>query len=135
MVQDKSSKVIGKINEIKTNIESFLSDVNVNDLKASFNQMVQDAQKDLNNLITRDLETVKKKLQKERTDIEKKAKKFLDQQKKELDLLQEKVEKLIKNNSQSKTMKTSAKKVTKKATTKKVSKKVSKVAKKVSKKV
>jgi hypothetical protein len=42
---DKKSKVIGKFSEIKSNIESFISDVNVNDIKSSFNIMVKDAQK------------------------------------------------------------------------------------------
>lgn len=126
-MSETKNKVIGKINEIKSNVEEFLADVNVKDLKSSLNLLVQDAQKDFNKLVEKDLQTVKAKLQKERADIEKKAKKFLDGHKKELDGLQAKIEKLLKRNKAKAAP-------AKKATKKKVSKKVSKVVKKVAKK-
>lgn len=96
MTEETKNKVMGKINEIKTNIETFISDVNVNELKTSFNTMVKDAQKDFNKLVEKDLESVRGKLQKEKNDIEKKAKKFLDGHKKELNVLQGKIDKLMK---------------------------------------
>lgn len=99
MSEDTKTKVMGKINEIKSNIESFISEVNVNELKSSFNLMVKDAQKDLNKLIDKDLENVKKKLNKEKADFEMKAKKFLDGHKKELETLQAKFDKLVKATS------------------------------------
>jgi hypothetical protein len=77
MNEGRKNRVIGKINEIKSNIETFISDVNVNDLKSSFNLMVKDAQKDFHKLMEKDLENLKKKLQTEKSEFENKAKKFL----------------------------------------------------------
>lgn len=96
MGEDTKAKVIGKINEIKSNIETFISDVNVNELKSSLNVMIKDAQKDFSKVVDRDLENVKKKLQKEKSDFEAKAKKFLDGHKKEVAMLQSKIDKLMK---------------------------------------
>jgi len=131
MNEGRKNRVMGKINEIKSNIETFISDVNVNDLKSSFNLMVKDAQKDFNKLMNRDLEVLKKKLQKEKSDFESKAKKFLEGHKKELATLQSKVDKLIKSTAKLNSSKTtSSPKMTPSSTTtkKKVIKKVAKVA-------
>lgn len=128
---DKKSKVIGKINEIKSNIETFISDVNVNEIKSSINVLVKDAQKDFNKLINKDLDSVKKKLQKEKADIEKKAKVFLEGHKKELNALQAKFDKLVKkakSESATASPKKTTKKVAKKAPAKKATKKASKKA-------
>lgn len=95
MTEDTKNKIKGKFNEIKSNIETFISDVNVTELKASFNTMVKDAQRDFNKILDKDLDVVKKKLQKEKEDIEIKAKKFLENHKKELDSLQVKFDKLV----------------------------------------
>jgi len=97
MNEGRKNRVIGKINEIKSNIETFISDVNVNDLKSSFNLMVKDAQKDFHKLMEKDLENLKKKLQTEKSEFENKAKKFLDGHKKELAVLQSKIDKLVKS--------------------------------------
>jgi hypothetical protein len=125
--QDTKAKVIGKINELKSNIENLISQVKVAEVKNSINAMVKDAQKDFNKLVDKDLEVVKNKLIKEKADIEKKAKKFFDNHKKELNSLQAKVEKLIKANSKKKPVAkvaaTSAQKV------KKIAKKARKVVK------
>jgi hypothetical protein len=130
MSEETKNKVMGKINEIKSNIESFISDVNVSELKSSFNLMVKDAQKDFNKLIDKDLQNVKKKLNKEKADFELKAKKFLDGHKKELDTLQSKFEKLVKATSQLKTKKgpTVAKASDAPTSKKKVMKKVAKAS-------
>ena len=96
MTEETKKKMMGKINEIKSNIETFIADVNVNDLKTSFNHLVKDAQSDLNKLIDRDLDNMKKKLQKEKEEFETKAKKFLEAQKKELSILQGKFDRLVK---------------------------------------
>ncbi|MFP5386345.1 MAG: hypothetical protein ACLGHN_09725 [Bacteriovoracia bacterium] len=128
MNEDKKKKVIDKINEIRANIESFIADVNINELKSSFNTMIKDAQKDINNLVDRDLENVKKKLQKEKVDLESKAKKFLEKQKKELATLQAKFDKLVKATSKLKGKKPAP---TKPAPSKQsVKKKVAKASKK-----
>lgn len=116
---DTKTKVLGKINELKSNVQTFISDVNVAEIKASLNAKVKEAQKDWNKLVDRDLQDMKKKLQKEKAEVEVKAKKFLYNHKKELNALQAKIDKLVK----------SAKKVkappAKKATTKKaIAKKV-----------
>jgi len=129
MTEDRKAKVIGKINEIKSNIETFISDVNVNDLKKSFNLLVKDAQADFQRVVNKDLEAVKAKLHKEKADYEKKAKEFLAKHKKEIEVLQAKLAKL-----QGKApVKTTTKKV---ATTKKVptTKRVARATKKVAKK-
>lgn len=126
-VEDTKTKVMGKINELKSNVQTFINDVNVQDIKASLNAMMKDAQKDWNKLVDRDLQDMKKKLQKEKAEVEVKAKKFLDGHKKELNMLQAKIEKLVKSAKQVKApaKKASAKKATAKkvATKKKVSKK------------
>jgi hypothetical protein len=97
--EETKNKVMGKINQIKSNIETFISDVNVSELKASLNVIMKDAQKDISQLVEKDLETVRTRLQKEKEDFETKAKKFLDGHKRELATLQDKFDKLVKASS------------------------------------
>ena len=116
---------MGKINEIKSNLETFISDVNINELKNSFNQMIKDAQKDFKGRVDKDLEAMKKKLHKEKEDFEQKAKGFLDNHKKELVTLQAKLDKLVKAAEKLRQVKVKAPKAgvtTKKKITKKVAK-------------
>jgi hypothetical protein len=80
----QKEKVMGKINEIKKNVETFIADVNVNELKESLNTMVKDAQKDFSNLVDKDLGALKTKFAKEKSILEKKAKKFYEGHKKEI---------------------------------------------------
>lgn len=94
--QGQKAKVMNKINEIKSNIETFISDVNVNDLKDSLNTMVKDAQKDFGKMVDKDLGNFKSKFAKEKSVLEKKAKKFFDNHKKEISALQSKFDKLVK---------------------------------------
>lgn len=129
-VQEKKDKVMGKINEIKSNIETFIADVNVNEIKASVNTMMKDAQKDINKLVDKDLVSLKKKFHKEKAILEKKANKFLDGHKKEIQALKSKFEKMVKSSKKSPAKSAAAAGATKK----KVSKKVAKVVKKVAKK-
>jgi DNA anti-recombination protein RmuC len=126
MTETTKTKVKAKINEIKNNIESFMADVNINELKSSLNTIVKDAQADLNKMIDKDLENVKKVLQKEKNDFESKAKKFLDNHKKELATLQTQIDRLVKAGAKLKRIKATAS--AKKATTtkKQVKKKVAK---------
>jgi hypothetical protein len=132
--QGQKEKVMGKINEIKKNVESFIADVNVNELKESLNTMVKDAQKDFNKLVDKDLGNLKSKFQKEKAVLEKKAKKFYDNHKKEISALQNKFEKMVKKAEKKPASKAAPKVAT---TKKKVNKKVvaaKKATKKVSKK-
>ena len=132
--QGQKEKVMGKINEIKKNVESFIADVNVNELKESLNTMVKDAQKDFNKLVDKDLGNLKSKFQKEKSVLEKKAKKFYDNHKKEISALQNKFEKMVKKAEKKPASKAAPKVAT---TKKKVNKKVvaaKKATKKVSKK-
>lgn len=124
---DTKAKVLGKINELKSNVQTFINDVDVTAIKASLNAKVKEAQKDWNKLVDRDLQDMKKKLQKEKAEVEMKAKKFLDGHKKELNALQAKLDKLVK--SAKKTKAPAKKAPTKKAIAKKVATK-KKVAKK-----
>jgi vacuolar-type H+-ATPase subunit H len=133
--QGQKEKVMGKINEIKKNVETFIADVNVNELKESLNTMVKDAQKDFNKLVDKDLGNLKSKFQKEKSVLEKKAKKFYDNHKKEISALQNKFDKLVKKAEKKPAAKAAAPAA--KATKKKVNKKVvavKKATKKVSKK-
>ena len=138
--QGQKEKVMDKINEIKKNVETFISDVNVNELKDSLNTMVKDAQKDFNKLVDKDLGSLKTKFQKEKSVLEKKAKKFFDNHKKEISALQNKFDKLVKKTGKkpapkvaaAATASTAKKKVTKKVT--KIAKVVKKTAKKAAKK-
>ncbi len=129
--QGQKEKVMGKINEIKKNVETFISDVNVNELKESLNTMVKDAQKDFNKLVDKDLGTLKAKFQKEKSVLEKKAQKFFDNHKKEISALQAKFDKLTKNANKKAAPKAAA---TASASKKKITKKIAKVAKKTTKK-
>ena len=133
--QGQKEKVMDKINEIKKNVETFISDVNVNELKDSLNTMVKDAQKDFNKLVDKDLGSLKTKFQKEKSVLEKKAKKFFDNHKKEISALQNKFEKLVKKTGKKPAPKVAAAPTasTKKKATKKVAK-IAKVVKKTTKK-
>jgi vacuolar-type H+-ATPase subunit H len=130
--QGQKEKVMGKINEIKKNVETFIADVNVNELKESLNTMVKDAQKDFNKLVDKDLGNLKSKFQKEKSVLEKKAKKFYDNHKKEISALQTKFDKLVKKAGNKSAPKAAPAKAT--TTKKKVNKKVV-AAKKATKKV
>jgi hypothetical protein len=135
----QKEKVMGKINEIKKNVETFIADVNVTELKESLNTMVKDAQKDFSNLVDKDLGALKTKFAKEKSILEKKAKKFYEGHKKEINALQAKFEKMVKNSGKKPapkvakaTPKAAAPK--KKVATKKVAKAVQKISKKSKKK-
>jgi hypothetical protein len=135
----QKEKVMGKINEIKKNVETFISDVNVNELKESLNTMVKDAQKDFSNLVDKDLGVLKTKFAKEKGILEKKAKKFYEGHKKEINALQAKFEKMVKNSGKKpapKAAKAAPKAAApkKKVATKKVAKVVQKITKKSKKK-
>jgi hypothetical protein len=124
--EDTKAKVLGKINEIKSNVQTFIKDVDVSEIKATLNAKVKEAQKDWNKLVDKDIADMKKKLQKEKAEVEKKAKQFLDGHKKELNALQAKIDKLVKSAKKVKTppaKKAVTKKAIKKVTKKKVSKK------------
>jgi ElaB/YqjD/DUF883 family membrane-anchored ribosome-binding protein len=127
--QGQKEKVMNKINEIKGNIETFLSDVNVNDLKDSLNTMVKDAQKDFSKLVDKDLGSLKTKFAKEKGILEKKAKKFFDNHQKEISALQAKFDKLVKASAKKPSPKVASAKAP--ATAAAVKKKVAASAKKV----
>lgn len=129
----QKEKVMGKINEIKKNVETFIADVNVNELKESLNTMVKDAQKDFSSLVDKDLGVLKTKFAKEKSMLEKKAKKFYEGHKKEINALQAKFEKMVKNAGKKPAPKV-AKAAPKKAPAKKAApKKVVKVVQKITK--
>jgi hypothetical protein len=135
----QKEKVMGKINEIKKNVETFIADVNVNELKESLNTMVKDAQKDFSNLVDKDLGVLKTKFAKEKGILEKKAKKFYEGHKKEINALQAKFEKMVKTSGKKQAPKVAkaapkAAAPKKKVATKKVAKVVQKITKKSKKK-
>jgi hypothetical protein len=133
MPSGQKEKIIGKINKMKSNVERVMSEVNVGELKDSLNNMVKDVQKDFSKLVDKDLGNLKSKLHKEKALLEKKAKKFLDNHKKEINALQVKFEKLMKASGKKQPTKTAtpaakkkviAKPVTAKAIKKTTTKKV-----------
>ena len=135
----QKEKVMGKINEIKKNVETYIADVNVNELKESLNTMVKDAQKDFSNLVDKDLGVLKTKFAKEKGILEKKAKKFYEGHKKEINALQAKFEKMVKTSGKKQAPKVAkaapkAAAPKKKVATKKVAKVVQKITKKSKKK-
>jgi histone H1/5 len=128
--QERKEKVKKKINEIKSNVETFISDIKVEDLKKSFTLMMKEAQKDFHKIVDQDLDKMKKKFQKEKVELEKKTKKFIDEQKKEINGLQSKLETLLKKTSKKAPAKAKAAKTTVKKAAKKAAKKVSRATKK-----
>src|SRR5690606_32423173 len=79
----------------------------INHIKSTVKNLANDAQKDLSKMINNDVAQIKKKFAKEKANLEKmfsshlnkeisKAKKFLNDQKKELDALQKNIEALVK---------------------------------------
>lgn len=142
---NKKNKMKDRFKEIRSNVESFISDINVDDLKKSFGMMMKDAENDFNKLVNKDLETMKKKLQEEKADFEQKAKKFMAEHQKELDGIQSKFKQFVaatkqaaaKTRSKKSTQKEATPKkkaTTKAATPKTAAPKAAKATKKVSKK-
>ena len=128
----QKEKLMGKISKMKSNVERVISEVNVSELKDSLNTMVKDAQKDFSKLVDKDLDNFKTKFQKEKSALEKKAKKFFDNHKKEIQALQVKFEKLVKASAKKAPAKAPAATAKKKVSTRPA---VAKVVKKATKKV
>lgn len=116
---------------IKNNISKFIHENNVHDLKGSVQKIVADAKKDISNLATKDINSLKRKIKAEKKQVEqvinqvipaevKKAKKFVQDQKREISRLQKKLESIVP------VKKIAKKKVVRKAT----SKKTTRIAKK-----
>jgi hypothetical protein len=131
--ESKSHSVMDQIKKVKSNIENFAKEVDISQLQDSVKSVVKEAQKDFSKLVHKDLSDVKKKFEKEKAQIEKTlksvmnkemmhAKKFINDQKKEIAGLQSKLEKLVASKKKSAAPKKAAKKVVKKAV-KKASKK------------
>lgn len=128
--QERTEKVKKKISEIKSNVETFIADIKVEDLRKSFTLMMKEAQRDFNKIVDQDLDKMKKKFHKEKVELEKKTKKFIDTQKKEIHVLQSKLETLLKKTGKKAPVKAKAAKKAVKKAVKKTAKKVSKATKK-----
>lgn len=153
MTQKNVDAVLKQWNQVKAEIEELaqLGQTSVNDLQKKVDAFVKSAEKDLKNIVDKDLPALVKRFQKEKVSLEKmveksinaeikKAKKYLQGHKKELNKIQKLVESYLpkaakKKATKKKTAKKSAKKKTtkKKVTTKKKTAK-KKVAKKTTKK-
>jgi ABC-type transporter Mla subunit MlaD len=127
---DKGHSVMDSLKKVKSNIESFAKEANISQLQDSVKSMVKEAQKDFSKLVNKDLVQMKKKFDKEKAQIEKtlssvmtkemaSAKKFIAAQKKEINVLQNKLEKLVAAKKKS----PAKKKVAKKKASKKSAKK------------
>lgn len=134
-MKEKIEETLNSLKSIKDNVTKFVEENPVKELQSSVKSLVTGAKEDLQNIATKDINLLKKKFQTEKKQVEtlinktipgqiKSAKKFIDDQKKEISRLQKKLE----------TMVPSKKKVAKKATAKKAAPKAKKAVKKVAKK-
>ena len=99
-------QILDSWKKLQKDVNKFVKDQKVDDLQKSVKDLVASAQKDLHNLYDKDVAKVKSKIKKEALYLEKKiekvvnaeikkAKKFVDGQKKELNKLQSKLEKMV----------------------------------------
>lgn len=154
MTQKNVEAVLKQWNQMKNEIEqlSQVGQASLKEIQAKIDAFIKNAEKDLTDLVEKDLANLMKTFQKEKKSLEglvekrvneeiKKAKAFLQGHKKELDKIQKLVETYVpalkKKSATKKTTKkkTATKKTTKKAAAKTATKKASKkTAKKVAKK-
>lgn len=130
-LENVKNNVKENVKTVKNTMETFTSEANIKQIKASVKKLVQDAQKDFSKLVDKDVAAAKKKFNAEKVLLDKEvkkqtlaAKKFIAAQKKEVAALQARLEKLVGNTKKkaAPAKKATAKKVVKKAT-KKVTKK------------
>ena len=124
--QQSSNPVLGAIENVKSKVETLVSDVNVGQLKNQVKSLVKEAQADFTKLVNKDLAAAKKKIAAEKALLEKEvkkqsalAKKFIATQKKEIAALQSKLEKLVAAKKKAPAKKAPAKKAVAKKVTKK----------------
>lgn len=93
---DKKKMLIEKFSRIRSDVESFINEINVEEVKTQVNSFIQEARKDvLDKVVDKDLKEIKRRLEREKSHIEVKALRFLNKQKRELDTLQAKLDKVI----------------------------------------
>ncbi len=120
-VQVKS--VLESWNKVKQELHNFVKEKKIKEIQSSVKAFVKNAKKDFDGLVGKDLTVIKKKFSDEKKQLEKlvdkviqsevkKAKSFVDVQKKELNKLQKKVEGFVRV---SKTQKKTARRATPKA--------------------
>jgi F0F1-type ATP synthase membrane subunit b/b' len=130
-MKEKIEETLSSLKSIKNNVSKFVEENPVKDLQVSVKTLVTTAKKDLENIASKDINLLKKKFNDEKKQVEalinktipgqiKSAKKFIDDQKKEISRLQKKLETMVPSK------KKIAKKVSKKSVSKKVVKKVAK---------
>jgi hypothetical protein len=122
---------------LKKDINKFVRENNIVEVQNTVKKMVNQAEKDLKKYVDKDYKVIKKKFDSERRQVEKllnrtlqaevkRAKSFLEKQKKEITRLQTKLDKMAKAADKATKKKVTKKKATKKKTTKKVAKKATK---------
>lgn len=134
--KDKMKTALKSWKNVKKEVLKFVDENKLKDLQTNAKKLVTNAQNDIKNFTGKDFSTFKRKLKVEKRQIEKmvdkvvkaeliKAKKFVNEQKKELKKLHKKIEELIPPTAEmKKTVKRVVKKV--KKATKKVAKKTTK---------
>jgi hypothetical protein len=133
MQENDTNPVMDAFKNVKHTVENLATDKGVAQVKDTVKGLIKDARNDFSALVNKDLALVKKKFAQERANLDKElkkqseaARKFIAAQKKEIAMLQAKLEKLVSSK------KGAAKKTTKKvpATRKAVKKVTKKVARK-----
>ncbi|MBL7665855.1 MAG: hypothetical protein JNM93_12035 [Bacteriovoracaceae bacterium] len=92
---------------LKQDIDKFIKENNIHEVKATVKKMVNKAQGDINQLVDKDVSVIKKRFQVEKKQVEKllqktlqaevkRAKSFLELQKREITKLQNKLDKISK---------------------------------------
>lgn len=134
-LENVKNNVKENVKTVKNTVETFTSEANIKQIKASVRKLVQDAQKDFSKLVDKDVAAAKKKFNAEKVLLDKEvkkqtlaAKKFIATQKKEVAALQARLEKLVGNTKKkaAPAKKATAKKATAKKVVKKATKKVAK---------
>ncbi len=136
-MKEKIEETLSSLKNIKENVTKFVEDNSVKDLQASVKTLVTTAKKDFESLAAKDIASFKKKFKEEKKQVDtlinktipgqiKAAKKFVDDQKKEISRLQKKLEMMVPKKAIGSVKKAAKKKVTKKAVKKTATKKVAK---------
>lgn len=127
-MKEKLNETLNSLKSVKQNVSKFVEENKIKELQSSVKGFIDTAKKDFNQLANKDIAIVKKKFLEEKKQIEtiinktlpsqlNAAKKFVDDQKKEISRLQKKLEMMVPNNT-IETVKKKSKKVVKKVTKK-----------------
>lgn len=122
----KNASILSTLSKVTSEVESFIQNNKMSDVKQTVADLIQTAKKDINELMDKDLKMVKKKIQDETKNVEKlaetifnkeigKIKAFVKEHKTELNSLQSTIDNIIGKQTAKKVTKTATKVVAKKS--------------------